>query len=193
MEIQTGAEMTTPLNGIKANWFHDEGAIAQCGRCRRYTLDHSALSDRQLTCTCGEKHYWSGSFKKPGPDAQWHGAAPTVFDDLAVRLETVIDATQATLNAERLVRCCPGCGSIGPVESALAAQAHEAAPNEWQGIHTLPDSDDLVWLYCQDTNTIEGPVTPRPHYADSWTHWAPAEAPSTAAIDAACLADRPEA
>ena len=64
------------LNGIKATMFHDEGAIAQCGYCRRYSLDPKTLGDRQPACECGEKHGWSGSFKKPGADAQWSGARP---------------------------------------------------------------------------------------------------------------------
>ena len=71
------AAKPAPLNGIKATMFHDEGAIAQCGNCKRYTLDPKALADsRQPVCDCGRQHYWSGSFKKPGPDAQWFGAAP---------------------------------------------------------------------------------------------------------------------
>ncbi len=65
------------------------------------------------------------------------------------------------------------------------AQAQEDARDEWEGIDTLPNSDDLIWLYCQDTNTTDGPAIPSPSYADSWTHWAFAEAPSTTAIDAA--------
>jgi hypothetical protein len=68
------------LNGIKANLFHDEGAIAQCGNCQRYTLDTQALGNSQPTCVCGQKHYWSGSFKKPGPDALWHGTPPPSVD-----------------------------------------------------------------------------------------------------------------
>lgn len=69
--------MSASLHGIHATMFHDEGAIAHCGNCGRYTLDPKALSDRQPVCTCGKQHYWSGSFTKPGPDAQWHGPAPT--------------------------------------------------------------------------------------------------------------------
>lgn len=73
--------------------------------------------------------------------------------------------------------------------TVIWTRAEQPAPaaqgDAWSEIVTLPDSDDLVWLYCQDTNTIDGPVAPRPSMVDSWTHWAPAEAPSTAAIDAA--------
>ena len=79
--------MSAPLNGIRATMFHDEGAVAHCGNCGRYTLDLKALSDRQPVCTCGKQHYWSGSFVKPGSDAQWHGPAPAApSDDLAARL-----------------------------------------------------------------------------------------------------------
>lgn len=56
--------------------------------------------------------------------------------------------------------------------------------NEWEGIESLPVCDDLIWLYCQDTNTIDGPIEPCPSFVDSWTHWAYANAPSTAVIDA---------
>lgn len=76
-EVKPCACTKPPLNGIRATMFHDEGAIAQCGYCKRYTLDRAALSDRQPECTCGERHGWSGGFVKPGPDAQWHGPAPT--------------------------------------------------------------------------------------------------------------------
>lgn len=62
-----------PVNGIPATWFHGEGAYAQCGYCKRYTLDPAALGDRQPTCECGERYGWSGSFKPPGPTAQWAG------------------------------------------------------------------------------------------------------------------------
>ena len=58
------------------------------------------------------------------------------------------------------------------------------ASNEWEEITTLPTCDDLIWLYCQDTHTVDGPVAPHPSYEDSWTHWAYANAPSTAAIAA---------
>lgn len=67
-----------PLNGIQATLRHGEGAYAQCGYCGRYSLDPNTLSDdmHQPACECGLKHYWSGSFVKPGPDAQWSGRAP---------------------------------------------------------------------------------------------------------------------
>ncbi|MGO3843470.1 MAG: hypothetical protein ACTJHY_12610 [Alcaligenes pakistanensis] len=55
----------------------------------------------------------------------------------------------------------------------------------WQCTTTLQESDDLIWLYCQDTNTIDGPVKPNPEFIDAWTHWAWVTHPSTTAIDAA--------
>lgn len=71
------APESQPLNGIKATMFHDEGAIAQCGSCSRYTLDTDALHQRfRLVCDCGDMHGWSGSFKQPGANAVWHGSAP---------------------------------------------------------------------------------------------------------------------
>ena len=57
---------------------------------------------------------------------------------------------------------------------------------EWEGIHTMPTCDDLIWLYCQDTNTIDGPIAPEPSLEQyGWTHWAYANAPSTAMLSAA--------
>lgn len=78
-EVQPCPCTAKPLNGVPATMFHDEGAIAQCAYCKRYTLDRNALHDwdsRRTVCTCGSIDGWSGSFEKPGPDAQWHGQAP---------------------------------------------------------------------------------------------------------------------
>ena len=59
------------------------------------------------------------------------------------------------------------------------------APNEWEDIRTLPTCDDLIWLYCQDSNTIDGPIAPEPNLEEyGWSHWAYANAPSTVWIDA---------
>jgi hypothetical protein len=80
--IVYAAPPTTPsdkqeaVNGIPATLRHDEGAIARCSYCGRYSLDPKTLSNRQPKCDCGEQHGWSGSFKKPGPDSKWSGAAP---------------------------------------------------------------------------------------------------------------------
>lgn len=85
----------TPLNGIKATIFHDEGAVARCGYCGRYSLDPRTLGDRQPACECGEKHGWSGSFVKPGSGAEWSGAAPSATcPDLRELLLEVVGDTQ---------------------------------------------------------------------------------------------------
>ena len=71
---------------------------------------------------------------------------------------------------------------------APAAQGMDAL-NEWEDIRTLPTCDDLIWLYCQDSNTIDGPIAPEPNLEEyGWTHWSYANAPSTAWIDAALAA-----
>jgi len=75
-KMQARAASQQPTNGIPATLRHDEGAIARCSYCGRYSLDRKTLSDRQPTCECGEKHGWSGSFVGPGPDAKWSGEAP---------------------------------------------------------------------------------------------------------------------
>jgi hypothetical protein len=67
-----------PLNGIPATHRHDEGAIARCSYCGRYSLDPATLSDRQPFCECGKQHGWCGSFKRPSPDAKWSGKAPAL-------------------------------------------------------------------------------------------------------------------
>lgn len=62
-------------------------ARAQCGECGRYTLDRTALSDRRPRCACGSTYGWSGSFKPPGPDAQWHVSPPPDIEKLCQALE----------------------------------------------------------------------------------------------------------
>lgn len=68
---------------------------------------------------------------------------------------------------------------------AALAQQDADKVDVWQCTTTLQESDDLIWLYCQDTNTIDGPVKPNPEFIDAWTHWAWVTHPSTTAIDAA--------
>jgi hypothetical protein len=58
---------------IPANPYHDAGAYARCSKCRRYTTSVFAISELfEHPCDCGETNYWTGSFERPGPDAQWH-------------------------------------------------------------------------------------------------------------------------
>ena len=75
---------------------------------------------------------------------------------------------------------------VQPTEEVPVVPQRVNTPNEWEEIRTLPTCDDLIWLYCQDTNTIDGPIAPEPNLEQyGWTHWAYANAPSTAWIDAA--------
>lgn len=62
---------------LPATLRHDAGAFARCSYCKRYSLDPRTLSDRPPACACGEKHGWSGSFVRPGPDAAWSGTPPS--------------------------------------------------------------------------------------------------------------------
>jgi hypothetical protein len=68
---ETDCQQVARGSHIKANMFHDAGAYAECGACGRYSDDPKTLSNSQPVCDCGEQHYWSGSFKPPGPDAKW--------------------------------------------------------------------------------------------------------------------------
>ncbi|WP_186019693.1 hypothetical protein [Burkholderia gladioli] len=90
------ATADAPLNGIAATMFHGEGAIARCSYCGRYSIDRQTLGDRAPKCECGEKHGWSGSFEKPGPDAKWSGASPAgmtaTADERAALREMLDDA-----------------------------------------------------------------------------------------------------
>lgn len=78
-----------------------------------------------------------------------------------------------------------------PVKLYAEPQQADArdAGNEWQEISTMPTCDDLIWLYCQENNTVDGPIAPDPSFEEmGWTHWAYANAPSTAVIDRAAIA-----
>lgn len=93
-------------------------------------------------------------------------------DDVYRAMQDEIDSLNAALVAE--------------MQATQPAAQGMDSPNEWEGIHTMPTCDDLIWLYCQDTNTIDGPIAPDPSLEQyGWTHWAYANAPSTAGIDAA--------
>lgn len=64
------------------------------------------------------------------------------------------------------------------------------AENEWQSIHTAPDSDDLLW-FCRG-DTFEGP---RKHWfddADYWDWWCYTKPPSLP-TSSSFLAPDPEA
>ncbi len=69
---------------------------------------------------------------------------------------------------------------------AAAPQAAPAPQGQWADVVTADyRSDELVWLYDQGSNTIDGPrIFDSSIDPDRYTHWAPCEAPSTRAIDA---------
>ena len=100
-------------------------------------------------------------------------AANVHMDQSIASASTLLDEVEIALRA---------LAATHPTQQGMDAQ------NEWEGIESLPVCDDLIWLYCQDTNTIEGPIAPCPSFVDSWTHWAYANAPSTVFIDAALAA-----
>ena len=58
---------------VPATLRHDAGAIARCNKCGRYSMDPATLgpAEKQPACDCGERHYWTGSFRVPGEDARW--------------------------------------------------------------------------------------------------------------------------
>jgi len=98
------------VGAVKATLFHDAGAVAQCGYCKRYTMDARALSDRQPMCECGEWHGWSGSFKPPTADSKWYGPRPaqmTATPAASVPLgggEAYDWEAEALLQRERIMR-----------------------------------------------------------------------------------------
>lgn len=99
----TGSD-AAPLNGIAATLQHDEGAIACCFYCGRYSLDPATLGDRQPVCECGKKHGWSGSFVKPGPDARWSGKVPSTAPVQTTGSDAAQAARQHHNDSELVVR-----------------------------------------------------------------------------------------
>jgi hypothetical protein len=68
------AENSQRGSQITATWSHDAGAYARCSYCGRYSDNPHSLTKDSFPCDCGKLHGWSGSFKKPGPDAKWSDA-----------------------------------------------------------------------------------------------------------------------
>lgn len=60
----------------------------------------------------------------------------------------------------------------------LAAQMRPTEGERWQGIHTAPMTDDLIWLMRGDS--IEGPRPWEIDDPDRFDYWAPCEPPSPA-------------
>ena len=99
-ELRASWGAAGPINGIPATFRHDEGAIARCSYCGRYTLDRKALSDRQPVCECGKQNGWSGGFVKPGPDAKWNGKAPQQVEQAPLELPALDDELRAILGRQ---------------------------------------------------------------------------------------------
>ena len=57
---------------IKATMYHDEGAMAQCSFCKRYSDNYKALIRNDYLCNCGKAGGWTGSFKKPTETSLWN-------------------------------------------------------------------------------------------------------------------------
>lgn len=108
-----------PLNGIAATMHHDEGAYAQCGECGRYTLDPFCLSAKPRPCECGSVHGWSGSFKRPGPDAKWSGAS-------GVQGAGHCDY-QHLLNKPRCTQQCATCAGVDRA-NGVPVSGHQVIP-----------------------------------------------------------------
>lgn len=53
----------------------------------------------------------------------------------------------------------------------------EITASPWSSVNTLPDSDDLVWLYNIGSRSIDGPRPPAGDDVDRFDYWAPCEAP----------------
>ncbi|SAL20187.1 hypothetical protein AWB70_01016 [Caballeronia cordobensis] len=116
------------VNGIPATLRHDEGAIARCSYCGRYSLDPKTLSNRQPKCDCGEQHGWSGSFKKPDCDAKWSGAAPrpAAQSEIESRLKVANDC------CDRLMQACSdaGCPDGVRMDDWIRANVRPAAAHD---------------------------------------------------------------
>lgn len=121
-ELRASWHVAGPLNGIPATFRHDEGAIARCSYCGRYSLDLAALGpdSKQPVCECGKQHGWSGSFVKPGLDARWSGKAPAVSQQTATStpaapadarefVEALAGSMATYIDRETDEYCCAGC------------------------------------------------------------------------------------
>ncbi len=154
------------VNGIPATPRHDEGAIARCSYCGRYSLDPKTLSDRQPQCECGKKYGWSGSFKKPGLDAKWSGTIPSApaVDAPARDEREAFEHQERASNLERddegdyLNPCVQSAWEGWQARAALSAKseaaagepvtwiAHWAGSNPYKGWSIRCGRDEVVWL-----------------------------------------------
>jgi hypothetical protein len=143
----TAPREAKPLNGIPATDFHGEGAIARCSYCGRYSLDRRTLGeDRyQPVCECGEKHGWSGSFKRPGPDAKWSGATPIASPPVGGEAEAPTDADmdsailtrKVTAAEDKWLHKAAKAAATVIAPGKFASAGHQAAPADSRCNHTV--------------------------------------------------------
>lgn len=138
------------LNGIPSTLSHDEGAIARCSYCGRYSLDPNTLSDRQPDCDCGEKHGWSGSFKKPGLNAAWSGPSPAApaQSGKPVACELCNGVGKIGIPGQRCFNCAgSGKSPHQGLYAAPPAQTERALTDEIARLDAIihsPESDDFI-------------------------------------------------
>lgn len=178
-----------PMNGIPASLRHDEGAIARCSYCGRYSLDPKTLSDRQPKCDCGEKHGWSGSFKKPAPDAKWSGEAPAPADERAAQELLPVDRKWVTAKAISLVAEYRNCKAseaeevmrqfVGYMQAALEDAAARAASANETGAERAMDLLERAHLAAGQWANSNTPISEALAYRDGFI--AGARAPAQAA------------
>lgn len=156
-----------PVNGIKSTDFHDEGAIARCSYCARYTLDRRALGKELHFCQCGEAHGWSGSFVKPGADARWSGKTPQPAASVAsggdalTELLDLLDTPRgyrgtftADLWSQERRNACVNCGA-NDVDDTLIQHTAECA------IHADTTRDARIAELRTTLRAATAPLQPR--------------------------------
>lgn len=143
------------LPELPATLMHDAGAYTQCHYCKRYSLDPRTLADRAPMCDCGNEHGWSGSFKVPGPDAQWSGKAPAIPPLLpsayvrATQLVQSFHKDEAERNGDPdFVPPLPADWIVSAIIEAerrtLAAASRDAVPEGWKQLSVKPLTDDDI-------------------------------------------------
>ena len=129
----------------------------------------STLVDKRLSCEpCAEAEEDLLQFLRTRYAAPAHPAEGVPAQAGPVGYVTLAALTSRT-HADDYAKCFATEAALlenYPAAKAIAVFDH-AATNptkqgldaaEWEEIHTLPTCDDLIWLYCQDTNTVDGPL-----------------------------------
>jgi hypothetical protein len=146
---------TEPVNGIRATHFHDEGAIARCAYCGRYSLDPNTLhtsDSRQPVCECGKQHGWSGSFVKPTADSRWSGKAPGAAPIAAAPAAPEQDERISTLEAQ-----LAECAALSQKWAAAAGDADGRA--EHARNQALEDAANVAVKLTTVPRDLLGPPT----------------------------------